>query len=122
MLARPPAPTVTTPPADPTVQTEVVSPLPLPSAVPSETSAVPPRIEVRLLGPFELLVGGQAVHVGSVKQRAVLALLALQAGKVVSSDTLCDVVWATDQPVSLSATLHSVISRLRGTFRAASGT
>ena len=70
-------------------------------------------LEVDLLGPFELTVGGRTVHVGSPKQRAVLALLALNAGRVVASDVLCELVWDTHQPASPSATLQSLISRLR---------
>jgi DNA-binding SARP family transcriptional activator/EAL domain-containing protein (putative c-di-GMP-specific phosphodiesterase class I)/FixJ family two-component response regulator len=75
-----------------------------------------PRLEVRLLGPFELVVAGQNVHIGSPKQRAVLALLGLQAGKVVSSDALCDLIWDESQPASPLATLHTLISRLRGSL------
>lgn len=79
-------------------------------------------IEVRLLGPFEVALGGQRAHIGSPKQRAVLALLALQAGKVVTASTLCDVIWDEDQPASPSATLQSLISRLRAALaRASSG-
>ena len=79
----------------------------------SEGSA-PGGLEVRVLGPVELASAGRAVHIGSPKQRAVLALLALHAGRVVSSDTLCDLVWDHTQPSSPSATLHSLVSRLRG--------
>ena len=71
-------------------------------------------IEVRLLGPLEVALAGQALHIGSPKQRAVLALLALEAGKLVTADTLCELVWDEDQPASPSATLQSLISRLRG--------
>lgn len=81
-----------------------------------ETGA--PRVEIRLLGPFEAARAGGIVHVGSLKQRAVLALLALQAGKVVSSAMLCDLIWNEEQPASASATLQSLISRLRGTLSA----
>src|SRR5919199_3507606 len=70
-------------------------------------------MDVRVLGPFEVAVAGRPVHIGSPKQRAVLALLALQAGTVVTSSTLCDLVWDEDQPASPSATLHSLVSRLR---------
>lgn len=75
-----------------------------------------PGIALRLLGPFELFVAGQPVHVGSPKQRAVLALLGLQAGRVVSAEALCDLIWDDDQPASPSATLQSLISRLRATL------
>jgi DNA-binding SARP family transcriptional activator/EAL domain-containing protein (putative c-di-GMP-specific phosphodiesterase class I)/FixJ family two-component response regulator len=78
-------------------------------------------LEVRLLGPFAVARRGSTVHIGSPKQRAVLALLALHAGKVVSRDTLCDLVWDEDQPASPAATLQSLVSRLRGALSGASG-
>ena len=79
------------------------------------------RIDVRLLGPFEVAHAGQILHIGSPKQRAVLALLALQAGRVVTAETLCDLIWDEDQPASPAATLQSLISRLRASLAAASG-
>lgn len=78
-------------------------------------------LEVRLLGPLAVARRGTTVHIGSPKQRAVLALLALHAGKVVSRDTLCDLVWDEDQPASPAATLQSLVSRLRGALSGASG-
>ena len=78
-------------------------------------------LEVRLLGPLAVARRGTTVHIGSPKQRAVLALLALHAGKVVSRDTLCDLVWDADQPASPAATLQSLVSRLRGALSGASG-
>jgi DNA-binding SARP family transcriptional activator/EAL domain-containing protein (putative c-di-GMP-specific phosphodiesterase class I)/FixJ family two-component response regulator len=92
------------------------------SAPPTENSHNGPLgVEARLLGPFEVALAGRVVHIGSPKQRAVLALLALQAGRVVTSDALCDLVWDENQPASPSATLQSLISRLRRTLGAASG-
>ncbi|MGH9223589.1 MAG: EAL domain-containing protein [Acidimicrobiales bacterium] len=85
------------------------------------SDGVPVRLVVRLLGPFEVALAGRTVQIGSPKQRAVLALLALQAGRVASSDTLCDLVWDEDQPASPAATLQSLISRLRATLARASG-
>lgn len=78
-------------------------------------------LEVRLLGPLAVARRGTTVHIGSAKQRAVLGLLALHAGKVVSRDTLCDLVWDEDQPASPAATLQSLVSRLRGALSGASG-
>ena len=43
-------------------------------------------MELLLLGPVELRVGGQPVALGARQQRAVLAMLALEAGRVVSAD------------------------------------
>ncbi len=90
-----------------------------PPIVGSESGPV--RLEVRLLGPFEVALGSRTVTIGSPKQRAVLALLALQAGRVVSSDALCDLLWHEDQPAAPSATLQSLISRLRATLAGAAG-
>ncbi len=96
--------------------------MPVGNAPPSESwQNGPLPVEVRLLGPFEVALAGRTVHIGSPKQRAVLALLALQAGRVVSGDTLCDLVWDENQPASPSATLHSLISRLRSALGSASG-
>ncbi len=61
-------------------------------------------VEVRLLGPLEVVLAGRAVDIGSAKQRAVLALLALRAGKAVTCDRLCDLLWGQDQPASPTAT------------------
>src|SRR3954447_6056927 len=89
---------------------------------PAESAeALPGRLEVRLLGPFEVAMSGRTVHIGSPKQRGGPALLALQAGSVVSSDTLCNLVWGDDQPASPAATLQSLISRLRAALATVSG-
>jgi EAL domain-containing protein (putative c-di-GMP-specific phosphodiesterase class I)/DNA-binding SARP family transcriptional activator/AmiR/NasT family two-component response regulator len=94
----------------------------VPEAPPFEGSATGAgRLEVRLLGPLEVALATRTVHIGSPKQRAVLAVLALEAGKLVTSDTLCELVWDEDQPASPSATLQSLISRLRGALATASG-
>jgi DNA-binding response OmpR family regulator len=45
-------------------------------------------VEFRILGPLEVVDNGRALHLGSRKQRALLALLLLHAGKVVSRDQL----------------------------------
>jgi len=76
------------------------------------------RIAVRLLGPFAVDVDGQPVPIGSVKQRAVLAELALNPGRVVTADTLGALLWEKDPPESPLATLQSLISRLRRTLPA----
>lgn len=75
-------------------------------------------LEVRLLGPLEVALAGRIVAIGSPKQRAVVALLALQAGRVVPGDALCDLLWDDDAPASPSATLQSLISRLRSALGA----
>ena len=55
-------------------------------------------MEVRLLGPLEVADGDRAVTIAARKQRALLAALALQAGHVVSVETLVDRLWAIKYP------------------------
>jgi DNA-binding SARP family transcriptional activator len=50
-------------------------------------------MEVRLFGELEALQGGIALPVRGAKQRALLALLALQRGKPMSADRLIDHLW-----------------------------
>src|SRR5215210_992650 len=52
-----------------------------------------PDVVVRLLGPLEVGVSGRPVELRRQKQRALLALLALRAGEVVSIDRLVDELW-----------------------------
>lgn len=68
----------------------------------------------RLLGP--LLVEG-SVDIGPPKQRAVLAVLLLAQGAVVSVDRLVDAVWGDDVPGSALASLQAYISNLRRALR-----
>jgi DNA-binding SARP family transcriptional activator/tetratricopeptide (TPR) repeat protein len=47
----------------------------------------------RLLGPVEVLAGGQVVDAGPARQRCVLAVLTLEANRIVSADQLVERVW-----------------------------
>ena len=71
----------------------------------------------RLLGPVEAQVDGQAIELGGPKQRAVLARLLLDAGRVVSTDQILDAVWGDDQPPSVLGSLQNYISHLRRLLR-----
>src|SRR5689334_1004062 len=58
--------------------------------------ARPDMIEFRLLGPVGIWVNGQQLDLGRAggpKARAVLAVLAISAGKIVDSETLSARVW-----------------------------
>jgi YVTN family beta-propeller protein len=70
-------------------------------------------IEFRLLGPFEVCERGQPLEVGAGKQRALLAVLLLRAGKVVSTDRLIDALWEEDPPASALNSVHVYVSQLR---------
>jgi predicted ATPase/DNA-binding SARP family transcriptional activator len=71
-------------------------------------------LDVRLLGPLEVVAGdGGPIHLGPMKQRAVLALLALQPGRVVPAERIADELWGDSVPASAVNTLHAYVSRLR---------
>jgi predicted ATPase/DNA-binding SARP family transcriptional activator len=69
--------------------------------------------EVRLLGPVRAVRFGREVALGGPKKRAVLALLVLEAGRVVPAGRLVDEVWRGSPPRGAATTLRSYVSRLR---------
>jgi class 3 adenylate cyclase len=69
--------------------------------------------EIRLLGPLEAIVAGRRVEVRRRKQRALLALLALRAGEVVSTDRLIDELWGEAPPKAAVGSLQNLVSELR---------
>jgi len=72
-----------------------------------------------VLGPVELRAGtGTTVPVAGARLRTLLILLALDAGRAVSTDRLVDGVWGADPPGSAAGALQALVSRLR---RAAPG-
>src|SRR5215467_3206828 len=66
-----------------------------------------------ILGPLEVWRSGRAVPLGGPRQRAVLALLLLEAGRVVSMDRLAEDVWAGHPPDGWVTTLQTYVSHLR---------
>jgi DNA-binding SARP family transcriptional activator len=68
-------------------------------------------MQVRLLGPVDVVVDGQPRLVGGRRRTGVLAVLALAAGEVVSAESLSEAVWGGSPP--RDNTLHSHISALR---------
>src|SRR6478736_2231573 len=74
---------------------------------------MPERLEIRVLGPFEVLVGGRPADVGGAKRQALLAILALRPGRVVGVDMLVDGLWGEELPAAPRNALHHHIARLR---------
>ena len=72
-----------------------------------------PAVEVRLLGPLEVDVSGRRLEVRRQKQRALLALLALRAGEVVSTDRLIEELWGATPPKAAVGSLQNLVSELR---------
>jgi SARP family transcriptional regulator, regulator of embCAB operon len=69
-------------------------------------------VEVRILGPVEVWVDGKPVDLG-VRQRALLALLVLNRGEVVSTDRLIDELWPQGPPPTAAKVLQNLVSQLR---------
>src|SRR5580704_892560 len=73
-------------------------------------------MEVRLFGELEAVASGVPVPVRGAKQRALLALLALQRGQPVSADRLIDVLWGDGEAANPANALQAQIGQLRRTL------
>ena len=70
-------------------------------------------MDIRILGPLEVLDDGRALELGGAKQRAVLAVLALNANRAVSLDRLAQILWDERPPESARKTIQVYVSQLR---------
>jgi DNA-binding SARP family transcriptional activator/Flp pilus assembly protein TadD len=69
---------------------------------------------VRLLGPVDVTVDGVPRPVQGLRRKAVLAVLALHRGGIVSVDRLVDIVWSDETAARVAVnTLQSHVSYLR---------
>jgi DNA-binding SARP family transcriptional activator len=66
-----------------------------------------------VLGSVEVWVDGRPVNAGHPRQRAVLAVLALDAGRMVPLDVLIDRVWGENPPRSVRNVAYGYVARLR---------
>jgi LuxR family transcriptional regulator, maltose regulon positive regulatory protein len=73
-------------------------------------------MEVRLFGELEAVASGVPVPVRGAKQRALLALLALQRGQPVSADRLIDALWGDGEAANPANALQAQIGQLRRTL------
>jgi DNA-binding SARP family transcriptional activator len=69
--------------------------------------------EFRILGPLEVSDETGLLPLGGQKQRALLAMLLLDAGRVVSTDRLIDALWGEQPPRTASTSLQNFVSQLR---------
>jgi DNA-binding SARP family transcriptional activator len=66
-----------------------------------------------VLEPVEVWLDGRAVAAGHARQRAVLAILLLDAGRAVPAEVLIDRVWGEDPPRSVRNVLYGYVARLK---------
>lgn len=70
-------------------------------------------MEVRLLGPIAIEGNGAKATLGGSQRRAVVALLALAEGRVVSVDALVEALWGERPPPTAVNTVQVHVSALR---------
>jgi DNA-binding SARP family transcriptional activator len=70
-------------------------------------------MKIGVLGPVEVWVAGRPADAGHARQRAVLAVLALDAGRVVPIEVLIDRVWGEEPPRSVRNIVYGYVARLR---------
>jgi len=70
-------------------------------------------VQYRVLGPLEVEHDGAPVDLGRPKQRALLAMLLVNANRVVPTDRLVEDLWPGDLPADPAAALQVQVSRLR---------
>jgi DNA-binding SARP family transcriptional activator len=73
----------------------------------------PGDLHVRLLGPVEVLAAGQLAPITQQGLRALLALLALSANRVVSESALIDGLWRDGAARPREGNLHAQVYQLR---------
>jgi DNA-binding SARP family transcriptional activator len=72
-----------------------------------------PRLRVKVLGPLALWRDGQLVTPGGARQQAVLGLLTVRAGQLVSREAIVELLWPQNPPRSAPAMLRSYIGAVR---------
>ena len=70
-------------------------------------------MDFHLLGPLEILVDHVPVPIAAGKQRALLAILLLNANRTVSRDQLVDALWGEEVPDTAQKMVQIQVSKLR---------
>ena len=71
------------------------------------------RMHIHLLGPVEVSSDNGHVALGGPKPRALLAMLALDAGSTVSAERLIDGLWGDEPPPTAAKMVQNYVSHLR---------
>ncbi|MDT5138148.1 MAG: hypothetical protein QOD58_2410, partial [Mycobacterium sp.] len=67
-------------------------------------------VELGVLGPLQVRQDDAPVTIPGAKPRAILTMLGLRCGSVVSADTLVELLWGEDPPRTAAKALQTHIS------------
>jgi DNA-binding SARP family transcriptional activator len=70
-------------------------------------------VTLSVLGPIECRVNGALANPGGRRQRALLAMLATDIGRVVPVDRIVELLWSGEPPDQAVATLQTYVANLR---------
>jgi DNA-binding SARP family transcriptional activator len=70
-------------------------------------------VEVGVLGPVVARHDARVLDLGTPKQRALVAALALSGGRAVAVDVIVDLLWGDAPPAGVAGTLQAYVSGLR---------
>ena len=70
-------------------------------------------LEFRILGPLEVVRDGASLEFRGSRERALLALLVLNANRAVSAECLAEDLWGDALPDGAAGTLRAYLSRVR---------
>lgn len=73
-------------------------------------------VKYRILGPLQVADGDHEAAITAGRDRVVLAMLLLNAGRIVGVEELIDAVWDEGPPVTARGQLQTCVSRLRRTL------
>ncbi|MEU8843127.1 BTAD domain-containing putative transcriptional regulator [Streptomyces roseus] len=93
--------------------------VPVRGPVPGPLPGPVPTVRISLLGPLQVWQDGQPLNLGHLRQQAVLAALALGAGRTVSRQELLDGIWGMEPPHTNVVPVY--VYRLRKALRAGDG-
>lgn len=75
--------------------------------------------EYRLLGLVEVWAGGRSIPISGHKPRAMLAVLLIHSGEVVTTERLIDQLWDEDPPRTARNLVHCYVSQIRSVLASA---
>jgi DNA-binding SARP family transcriptional activator len=73
----------------------------------------------QLLGTLQVEREGKRVDIGGLRQQKLLAMLLLDANRVVTADRLIEAMWDGEPPVTARRQLHNAVAAIRRSFASA---